>query len=58
VDERGLRYVVRPLPPKGSTRLFLVVAVPRQKTWRRNTNRLVSKIGELMHPLVAEEIPA
>lgn len=58
VDETGLRYVLRPLPPRGPTRLFLVVAVPRHGSWRRNTNRLVARIGELMHPLVAEEVPA
>ena len=52
VDDTGLRYVVRPLPQPGTTRLFLVVAVPRRRTWRRHTNRLVSAIEKLMRPLV------
>ena len=53
VDAEGLRYVVRPLPTDHTTRLFLVVAVPRNTTWRRHTNRLVRQVAELMDPLVA-----
>ena len=51
-QERG-RLVVRPVNV-GTHRFFLVVWVPRKRTWRRYTNRLVKQLREVLAPLVEE----
>ncbi|MEZ4316261.1 MAG: hypothetical protein R3F61_02105 [Myxococcota bacterium] len=49
------RTVIRPLPLEGHTKLFLVVLVPRQATWRRNTNQLIKQLAPILRPLVGDE---
>ncbi len=45
--------VVRPLDPVARPRLFLVVQVPRDRTWRRNTASFARKLLVLLRPLLA-----
>lgn len=47
------RTVIRPLAIDSANHtLFLVVRVPTRKTWRRHTNTLVKRLGEVLLPLV------
>lgn len=52
LTDRETRFVVRPLPISGDTRLFLVVQVPSKVNWRSNTNALIKRLSELLQPLV------
>ncbi|MEL6343704.1 MAG: hypothetical protein AAFV53_11275 [Myxococcota bacterium] len=52
VDDAGIRYIIRPLP-LSTLRVFLVVAAPRNATWRRNTNQLVRDLQPLLEPFAA-----
>lgn len=57
-DAKVGRFVVRPLHTEGSDRrLFLVVQVPRDASWRRNTNIVARKLVKILKPLLegAEE---
>ncbi|MCB9568216.1 MAG: hypothetical protein H6710_13565 [Myxococcales bacterium] len=51
-DAKTGRFVVRPLAPGYSPRLFLVVQVPRDAAWRRNTTTAARKLAALMRPLL------
>ncbi|MEL6349536.1 MAG: hypothetical protein AAFV53_40915, partial [Myxococcota bacterium] len=55
----GERYVIRPLAPSRTSYLYLVVQVPRNTAWRRNTNILVRRLNEeltsLMDAIDADE---
>jgi predicted regulator of Ras-like GTPase activity (Roadblock/LC7/MglB family) len=44
--------VVRPLDPEARPRLFLVVQVPRDRAWRRNTANAARKLLVLLRPLL------
>lgn len=46
------RFVVRPLTLDHDPRLFLVVQVPQDRTWRRNTNQAARKLLTLLRPLL------
>lgn len=46
------RLVIRPVNEAGTPRLFLVVKVPPKATWRRHTNRLLKRLGEMMEPML------
>jgi hypothetical protein len=46
--------VIRMLPLDGETKLFLVVRVPRNATWRRNTTHLLKQLLPILRPLVEE----
>ena len=48
------RHVIRPLRIEDRTVAFLVVRVPRQRSWRRLTNRLVVELTEALAPLLAQ----
>ena len=53
LDRRQGRFVVRPLLANDAgERLFLVVLVPRNKTWRRATNQLAKRLVPLLEPLI------
>jgi hypothetical protein len=47
--------VVRPLDPEARPRLFLVVQVPRDRTWRRNTATVARKLLALLRPLLGPQ---
>ena len=49
------RTVIRPLALPGDTQLFLVVQVPKNRSWRRNTNQLCRDLVPVLSPLVAPE---
>ncbi|MCA9659946.1 MAG: hypothetical protein KC486_16495 [Myxococcales bacterium] len=52
-DAKVGRFVVRPLHTEGSDRrLFLVVQVPRDASWRRNTNIVARKLVKILKPLL------
>lgn len=52
-DAKVGRFVVRPLQTEGSDRrLFLVVQVPRDASWRRNTNIVARKMVKILKPLL------
>lgn len=54
LDPKAGRFVVRPLIEGANRdRLFLVVLVPRSKTWRRATNQLSKRLIPLLEPLVS-----
>ncbi len=53
VDRRLGRFVIRPLPHAVDPRLYLVVAVPRHRSWRRNTSIASKKLDKLMAPLLS-----
>lgn len=42
------RFIIRPLRPRGATRLFVVVQADPRGTWRRNTNRLCEALELLL----------
>ncbi len=46
------RFVIRPLPGALDPRLYLVVQVPRNKSWRRNTSIATKKLDKLIAPLL------
>ncbi|MCB9761487.1 MAG: hypothetical protein H6739_16710 [Alphaproteobacteria bacterium] len=48
----AMRYVIRPLPISSDPRLFLVVQVPKNKSWRQHTNLLVKRLVAQLEPLV------
>lgn len=50
--ERG-RIVVRPVASGPSGRMFLVVSLPAELSWRRVTNLAVRRLGALLHEAVA-----
>lgn len=55
VLDRTGRLVIRPLSDglaAGRTRMFLVVAMEADASWRRNTNRLVARLRELLAPIL------
>jgi len=60
LDRHAGRLVIRPLgleataTPHGP-RMFLVVAMEADASWRRNTNRLVARLRELLAPIVNGE---
>lgn len=45
-------FVVRPLDLAGTPRMFLVVQVPRDKSWRRNTTLVARRLQTILRPLV------
>jgi predicted regulator of Ras-like GTPase activity (Roadblock/LC7/MglB family) len=47
--------VVRPLDPEARPRLFLVVQVPRDRAWRRNTAAAARKLLVLLRPLLGPQ---
>lgn len=51
-DARAGRYVVRPLTRASEPRLFLVVQVPRDRTWRRNTAAAARALLAALRPLL------
>jgi len=54
LDNKRGRFVVRTLLSNDDgERLFLVVLVPRSKTWRRATNQLSKRLIPLLEPLIA-----
>ena len=57
VDANLGRFVIRPLPNSRGPRLYLVVQVPRQRSWRRNTSLITRKLDELIAPLIAGANP-
>lgn len=62
LTDRESRFIVRPVPVAGATRLFLVVQAPVKATWRSHTNTLLRRLSELLRPLAAaatepEEVP-
>lgn len=52
-DARAGRFVVRPLSRDSEPRLFLVVQVPRDRTWRRNTAAAARDLLTRLRPLLA-----
>lgn len=50
------RTVIRPLNLEGEQQLFLVVRLPTNKTWRRNTNKLCSELRPILQPLLSGEV--
>lgn len=60
VDEVALRdrelgrLVIRPVNDEGLPRMFLVVLVPSQATWRRNTNTLLERLRGLLEPVLGD----
>jgi hypothetical protein len=58
IDELSLsdaevgRFIVRPLARDHDPRLFLVVQVPRERTWRRNTNQAARDLLAVLRPLL------
>jgi len=49
--QRG-RLVIRPMCQAGVPRLFLVVSVPRGTSWRRHTSLLLTRLQELLEPML------
>lgn len=49
------RFVVRPLTREHDPRLFLVVQVPHDRPWRKNTNAAARRLLPLLRPLLAAE---
>lgn len=58
-DAASGRVVVRPLDPAATPRLFLVVQVPRDRAWRRNTATVARQLLQALRPLLgaARETP-
>lgn len=46
------RVVIRPIPLSAGVSFYLVVSVPTDKSWRRNTNRLCKELPLVLSPLV------
>lgn len=44
-------FVVRPIDLDARPRIFLVVQVPRERSWRRNTNLVARKLQAILRPL-------
>jgi len=63
LDGSAGRLVIRPLgdPAAESSaarrRMFLVVAMDADASWRRNTNRLVTRLREILDPIIAGGAP-
>lgn len=59
LDGGAGRLVIRPLGDPAApvaadrSRMFLVVAMEADASWRRNTNRLVARLRELLAPILA-----
>lgn len=53
-DADGTRYVIRPLPVTGVSRLFVVVLVPHKVSWRKYTNLLCTQLGAMLDPLTRD----
>ncbi len=51
-DTQCGHIVVRPLPQLPGQRLFLVVQVPRHRTWRRRTSAATRHLETLLRPLL------
>jgi hypothetical protein len=51
-DAGAGRFVIRPLNSGASPRLFLVVQVPRDASWRRNTNLVARKLLAILSHLL------
>jgi len=51
-DPTSGHLVVRPLDPEAHPRLFLVVQVPRDRAWRRNTTLVARKLLAILRPLL------
>lgn len=49
-DARGYRYVIRPLQLEAKPRLFLVVQVPGNASWRAHTNLLSKRLISVLGP--------
>lgn len=50
------RLVVRPIPQEpGQVRLFLVVQVPRDGSWRRNTNLVARRLQTILRPWLSSK---
>ncbi len=54
-DPKIGRFVVRPLTRDHDPRLFLVVQVPHDRPWRKNTNAAARELLALLRPLLATE---
>lgn len=54
-DPASGHLVVRPLDLEARPRLFLVVQVPRDRSWRRNTARVARKLLVLLRPLLGPQ---
>lgn len=52
LDSADHRLVIRPLPIAGKPRMFLVVWMDKNTTWRRNTNAASLRLVPLLDPLV------
>lgn len=52
LTDRESRFIVRPVPVGGETRLFLVLQAPTKATWRSHTNSLLKRLTQLLQPLV------
>ncbi len=52
LDGSGHRLVIRPLGMPGHPRLFLVVWMDRNATWRRNTTAAATRLVPVLDPLV------
>lgn len=57
-DARVGRLVVRPLTRDHNPRLFLVVQVPRHRSWRRNTAIVARGLLAILRPLLTATTPA
>lgn len=57
VDAALGRFVIRPLAQSRAPRLYLVVHVPRQRSWRRNTSITSRKLDQMIAPLFSPEEP-
>jgi len=57
LDAEGERYIIRPLPLDHQSRLFVVIAAPRQCRWRRNTNQLVRALTKTLEPWMQSADP-
>lgn len=51
-DAASGRVVVRPLDPAATVRLFLVLQVPRDRSWRRNTTTVARQLLHILQPLL------
>lgn len=54
-DPASGHLVVRPLDLEARPRLFLVVQVPRDRSWRRNTASVARKLLVLLRPLLGPQ---
>ena len=52
-DAKVGRFVIRPLVAGADDRLILVVQVPRDASWRRNTTMVARRAATILAPLVS-----